>query len=273
MRQIDVISKAAEQGFEVIEFSTIDIPEGKTLATFAEELRRESERCGIPIANYTVGGDFLGGSEGNLTAEIERVKKEVDIAEILGAPGMRHDATVGYPPSHRGPRSFESALPRLVEGYRLVTEYAAPKGIRTMVENHGRFCQDSERVEKLICQVNHSNFGALLDLGNFACVDEPSPTAVGRMLPYVIHAHAKDFHIRDGSLPAPGEGWIMSRGGHHLRGAIIGQGNIPLLPCLSLLKKANYNGVLSIEFEGMEDVLAGIRIGRENLLRLLSLAS
>jgi hypothetical protein len=41
-----------------------------------------------------------------------------------------------------------------------------------MVENHGFFCQDSERVEKLITQVGKENFGALVDIGNFLCVDE-----------------------------------------------------------------------------------------------------
>ena len=43
-----------------------------------------------------------------------------------------------------------------------------------------------------------------------------------------------------------------------------------MLQCLRILKKANYNGVLSIEFEGMEDVLTGIRISHDNLRRLVA---
>lgn len=272
LKQIDVIAKAKEQGFEVIEFSTIAVPEGKTLLDFAGELRKEADRCALPIANYTIGADFLGGSKGDLKAEIERVKREVDVAEILGVPGMRHDGSGGWPEGHQGAKSFEAALPRLAEGCRSVTEYAASKKIKTMVENHGRFCQDSERVEKLICAVAHPNFGLLLDLGNFACVDEPSPLAVGRLLPYIFHSHAKDFHIRSGMLPVPGEGFIYTRGGNYLKGTIIGHGDIPLLQCLRLLKGAKYNGVLSIEFEGMEDVLNATRIGRDNLKRLIELA-
>ena len=38
-----------------------------------------------------------------------------------------------------------------------MTEYAAAKGIKTMVENHGFFCQDSDRVEKLVTAVAHPN--------------------------------------------------------------------------------------------------------------------
>ena len=64
---------------------------------FAAELRAEAERVGIDIVNYTISADFLKGSQGNLQAEIERVKGEVDVAAILGVPGMRHDATFGWP--------------------------------------------------------------------------------------------------------------------------------------------------------------------------------
>jgi sugar phosphate isomerase/epimerase len=270
LRQIEVIAKAKETGFDVIEFSTIAVPAGKTLPGFAKELRVEAERVGIPIVNYTIGADFLSGSGGDLPAEIERVKREVDVAQILGVPGMRHDATGGFPSGHVGPKDFAAALPRLVEGCRAVTEYAAAKGIKTMVENHGFFCQDSERVERLVNAVAHPNFGVLIDMGNFACADEDSGAAVGRLVRYAFHAHAKDFHLRSGALFPPGEGWFVSRSGNFLRGAIIGHGDIPVGQCIRILKKTGYDGVLSIEFEGMEDVLAGIRIGHDNLRRIVA---
>lgn len=272
MKQIDVIGAAKEAGFDVIEFSTIQVPEGQTLPTYAQALREEARRVDIPIANYTIGADFLNGSAGDLAAEIARVKKEVDIAEILGAPGMRHDATGGYVAGHVGAKGFDDALPRLAEGCRAVTEYAATKGVRTMVENHGYFCQDSIRVEKLMNAVGHANFGALIDMGNFYCADEDAGEAVGRLARYAFHAHAKDFHIKSGSSFHPGEGWFISRGGNFLRGAIIGHGDVPLLQALRALKRTGYDGVLSIEFEGMEDVLNSLRIGLVNLRRLVATA-
>ncbi len=272
MKQIEVIAKAKEMGFDVIEFSTIAVPEGVALPAYAEKLRKEADMVGIPIVNYTIGADFISGSGGDIKAEVERVKREVDVAEILGAPGMRHDATGGYPAGHVGPKSFDAALPRLAEGCRAVTEYAAAKGIKTMVENHGYFCQDSDRVEKLVCATNHPNFGVLADMGNFICADDNPGIAIGRLLRYIFHAHAKDFHLKPGTVPFPGEGWAVSRGGNFWRGAIIGHGDVPLIQCIRLLKRANYEGVLSIEFEGMEDVLTGIRIGHENLRRLVAMA-
>ncbi|MEM7133959.1 MAG: sugar phosphate isomerase/epimerase family protein [Chloroflexota bacterium] len=271
MEQKEVIAKAKEIGFDVIEFSVIILPEGKTLPEYAHELREEADRVGMDIVNYTIGADFLRGSNGDLQAEIERVKGEVDIAEILGVPGMRHDASAGWPAEHVGPKSFDAALPQLSEGCRAVTEYAASKGIRTMVENHGHFCQESLRVEKLVTAVDHPNFGVLLDMGNFLCADDEPATAVSRLMPYAFHCHAKDFHVKPGTDVDPGQGWFHSRAGNHLRGAIIGHGNVPVLQCLQTMKRADYDGVLSIEYEGIEDVIMGIQIGHDNLRRMVEM--
>ena len=269
MRQDEVPEKAHAMGFDVLEFSTIKVPDGQSLPTFAQVLRDECARVGIPIANYTIGADFLQGSGGDLDAEIERVKGEVDVAAILGVPGMRHDATRGFPADASGARGFADAIPRLAKGCRAITEYAADKGIRTMVENHGFFCQDSERVESLVNAVDHANFGVLIDMGNFLCADESPVTAVGRLMPYAFHVHAKDCHIKSGNEPAPGEGWMQTRAGNYIRGAVIGHGNVPITQCLRIMKKAGYDGVLSIEFEGIEETINGIRIGLDNLRRLV----
>ena len=247
------------------------MPEGKTLPDFAAALREEAARVGIEIANYTIGADFLKGSGGDLQAEIARVKGEVDVAQILGSPGIRHDASSGWPADHGGPKSFEAALPRLAQGCRAVTEYAADKGIKTMVENHGRFCQDSVRVEQLVTAVNHPNFGVLIDMGNFLCADDDPATAVGRLMPYAFHCHAKDFHVKPGSDVFPGKGWFESRAGNYLRGAIIGHGNVQVLQCLRIMHREGFQGVLSIEFEGIEDVLMAIQAGHDNLRRLVGM--
>ena len=271
IKQLDVIAKAKEMGFDVIEFSTFILPEGETPLTFAPKVKEECERVRIEIANYTISGDLLNGSDGNLDDEVERLKGEVRVAQILGSPGMRHDAAWGFPETYRGVRSFDAVLPRLAKGCRAVTEYAADLGIKTMVENHGFFAQDSDRVEKLVTAVDHPNFGILADMGNFLCVDEAPEKALGRVMPYAFHVHAKDFHVKSGNGPDPGTGWFATRGGNYLRGAIIGHGDVPIVQCLKIMKGKGYDGVLSIEFEGIEEPLKGIAIGLENLRKYVDL--
>ncbi|CAN5452530.1 sugar phosphate isomerase/epimerase [soil metagenome] len=267
--QLEVIAKSKEMGFDAIEFAALEIPAGETPLSFAPALRAECDRVQLPAINYAVAADFLTGSHGDWKAEVERLKDEVRTAEILGTPVFRHDASTGFPRGHQGPRGFDDALPLLIKGCRAVTEFAADLGIRTTVENHGYFCQDSERLEKLVNGVNHPNFGVLADMGNFLCADEDPGQALGRLMPSAFHCHAKDFHIKSGAGPSPGGGWFNSRGGNWLRGAIIGHGDVPIAQCLRVMRQAGYDGPLSIEFEGLEDPLVGIALGLENLRRLV----
>jgi len=268
--QLELISLAKKMGFDAIEFTELCPPEGTDVIDYAKQLREEAEKLSMPIANYTIGADFLNAED--LDAEIERLYTRVDTAYALGVKGMRHDATGGYKGPEKTYKTFDDALPILAKGCRAVTEYAASKGIATMVENHGFFCQDSTRVEKLVHAVGHENFGLLVDIGNFLCADDPSVTAVSRVANFARHVHIKDFHIKSGNEPDPGKGWFQTRGGNYLRGAIVGHGNVPVMQCLNILKRSGYDGFVSIEFEGIESNLEALEIGLENLKRYIEMA-
>ncbi len=262
------IDKAKEFGCEGCDFVEVgNIGSHEEYIAYASDIGAYCREVGIEPVCFCVGSDFLNR---DTDEEIARVKKLVDVAAAYGCPLMRHDATPGYPNSIKTGRSFDAVLPVLARAYREVTEYAETKGVKTCIENHGFFAQDPERVEKLINAVNHPNFGALVDIGNFACSDADHNYAVGLMAPYAFHAHAKDFHKISGSLDNPGEGYFMSRGGNYLRGSIIGHGNVPVRQCIKTLQRAGYDGYLMIEFEGMEDPLTGIRIGCANLKRFIN---
>ncbi len=258
--EIELIALAKEMGFDGIEFAEIHTPEGKDKLAYAAELKAEAERVGIEIACYCIGADFLKNKN-----QVEDLKKEIDVAAALGVKIMRHDATSGFADGERGSKGFDQALPVLADGCRAVTEYAQTKGVRTMVENHGFFCQDSERVEKLVNAVAHENFGALVDIGNFLCADEDPAVAVGRMAPYAFHVHAKDFHVKNGNGVVPPDGFFRSRGGNALRGAIIGHGDVPVLQCLRILDAHGYDEYITVEFEGMEDAKKGVACGLRTL--------
>ena len=258
---IELPAKAAEMGFEGVEI--VATPE--EMLDQAKALRKAADEAGVAVSSACVGADFLNTE---VAAQVAQLRKAVDACAILGAPVLRHDATRGFSPEHPGPRRVAATLPRLAEGYRAVTEYAAGLGVHTSVENHGYFCQDSDRVEALINAVGHPNFGALIDMGNFLCVDEDPAIAVSRLAGLAVHAHAKDFLVKKGGRQ-PGTGWFPTRGGNWLRGTIIGHGQVPIQQCLYALKRAGYDGWLSLEFEGVEDCLLGIQDGRQNLETML----
>ena len=268
MDLFQVMDKTKELGFDAIEFVEFTAPEGKTIPEFAAELRAYVEKIGLAISSYTIGANFLTE---DVAAEIARLKGEVDIAAILGVPVMRHDVFYKYPDSYKGVRTFDAVLPIIAPAIREVSEYAATKGIVTMSENHGFIAQDADRLLKLFTAVNCPNYRFLCDIGNFICADEDCAVSVGKLKDLIAHVHVKDFFIRSGMEPDPGKGWFQARAGNYVRGTVFGQGNIPTLQCLRIIKKSGYDGYISLEFEGMEEPLQSIEISFDNLKRYLAM--
>lgn len=265
MTQLQMIGKAKELGFDAIEFHLIR-PEGNlSEKEYASLLGEECEKQGIAVANLTLDADLLTGSGNSTEREVERLMKQVDLAETVGAKSIRHDATRGFPAERKTGNSFEDALPILADACRTITGYAAEKGIRTMVENHGYFCQHSARVEKLVKAVDHKNFGWLVDMGNFLCADEDPLSAVKRGAKYAFYVHAKDFIVKDRAEADPGRGFFPSAEKYYLRGTIAGQGSVPVFECMKILRDAKYSGYIGLEFEGVEPCLYAIETGLENL--------
>lgn len=265
---LGIIDHAKATGFDGIEFV-----EGawQNDMDLVKRLRARCEEAGITPVAYLTGADFLNWGSDNGKEEVARLKGLVDMAAELGVSMMRHDVTGGIRSRKYG-IGYDDVLPILAERIREVTEYAAEKGIRTMTENHGFFSQDANRVEKLINAVGHPNFGALIDMGNFLCADENPNISVGIMAPYAFHVHAKDFFVKSGLEPNPGDGWFRSRGGNYLRGAIIGHGDARVAQSIGVIARSGYDGYMTIEFEGMEDNLRGIELGYKNLKRFIEMA-
>ncbi len=275
---LGVLDKIKEFGAEAVDFTpfrenypTSDAPftpeKGDESFRLAEQLKVRMQELGLECGCYCVTTNMIAN---DIEAEIKKACAHIDLANALGSKIVRIDISYGFPASKRLQRDYDSLIKLAVENIRRVADYAQGLGIMLCTENHGRFSQDADRVEKLVNAVNHPNFMVLVDIGNFMCVDGDPGKSVGLLAQYAVHAHAKDFYFRSGALEAPGEGWSLTRGGNYIRGAIIGQGDVPVKSCLKLLKNAGYDGILAIEFEGNEDALFGVRVGIDNLKRFLS---
>lgn len=265
MTQKDCVKEAKELGFDAVEFIDINGATYEEQVENAAEIRSIADSLGIKINAYTIGANLYNGDCEKDKAEVERLKKQLDIAKILGADVLRHDVCYTLSQTGNG-RSFDLMLPTIAENARKITEYAQTLGIVTCSENHGFIAQDSDRVERLFNAVAHENFRLLVDIGNFLCVDENPITAVSRVAPYAVHAHAKDFYKTD--FPTPRTG-IATRGGSYIGGAVIGEGIVPVKRCLQILKNAGYDGYVSLEYESDEDCISGITRGLNNLRNII----
>lgn len=254
---LQMISLAKEIGFEGIEFTDLVPEEGYTEAEYAIALKNEAEKVGIEIISHTVGANLLAD---DIDKEIDRLKGKIDIASLLGAPLLRHDAYFSFPANKPENADFDYYLPQVAEAFRKVTEYAETKGIKTCTENHGFICQDASRVEKIINTVNHKNFGWLVDIGNFMCTDGDCYESVKIAAKYAFHVHAKDFYVLDEP-----DNSFKTKGGKNLQGSALGKGVVPVKKCIDELKTQGYNGFITIEFEGTQECLEALKDGLEFL--------
>ena len=270
MELLDIPKRARELGFDALEICANEALENEG-EEYAIKLRRACDESSVKVSTMVFGCDLLSGSKAsgnNPNKEVERVKRLVDLAVILGAPIIRHDVFF----SLGNYSSFDTALAEVAPRVREISLYAKERGIRTTVENHGFICQDPDRMEKLFLAVNCDNFGLLTDMGNFLCADCDPALSVSRVAKYTSYVHAKDFYFKSGSsVDTPGRGYFSTRGGNYLKGAPIGHGCVPVTQCLKILKAHGYDGFVTLEYEGAEDCIRGIEIGKENLERYISL--
>ncbi|MEB8339549.1 sugar phosphate isomerase/epimerase family protein [Streptomyces endophyticus] len=219
---------------------------------------KHAEEVGVPIVNYLVSGDLREG-EGK---EVDRLRRQLDVAQRFGAGIFRHDVAP-WAWRERDPGEFESTFQKVVEGCRAVADHAAELGMVSTIENHGFFMNGSDRLARLVHAVDRPNFRVTLDLGNGLCVGEvPGKTAAG-LIDVAASIGVKDFHIRRSA----GEGWLKTLAGDYLLGTVSGHGDVDL-PGLLALVATKPDVPVSLEFEGMEAPLPAIEQSLANILRL-----
>lgn len=226
----------------------------------------KAAEVGIEISNYAIGAKFIDLDEAGYNAEIDRVKKQVDIANRLGVKRMRHDVA-SRPIPETGAARFEADFDVIVKACAEIADYAGQYGIVTSIENHGFHVQATERVHRIIEAVNRPNFRHTIDIGNFLCADENPVAAVKKSMPYASMVHFKDFYVRP-SYRNPGDGWFRSTSGSYLRGAVVGQGDIDMYEVVRIVKASGYDGYVSIEFEGKEECKWGTKAALDNAVRI-----
>ena len=155
MSVLEVMRFAKEKGAEHIElvpfgFTLHDDKTGEFNEPLIAEIRRTSEEIGLPLSNYAVLGDLLKEDKDARQAEVERLKRHIDVAAKLGLKTMRHDvSSFRRPLESNTPIAFEREFPIAVETCQQLADYAAQYGITTLVENHGFFINGSDRVIRL----------------------------------------------------------------------------------------------------------------------------
>ena len=147
------------------------------------------------------------------------------VAADIGAPLLRV-----YGGRFAG-QSLQDAEARAADTLRQLAPQAARVGVRLGLETHDAFAS-AETTARVLAWVNHPSVGAIWDWLNCWLMGE-APQVGERLMPWLFHVHMKDGHpTADGWTPMP-----------------LGTGGAPVADFLASLRKLDYRGWISVEWE------------------------
>lgn len=277
--------------------------DGKPDLEFAKKVRDHAEKIGLPLSAFSLNAHVVTNrdaskeeKEEHFKTEVARIESVMEIAHAMGIKKMRHDMCSGQQPDGiNTPEQFEEDFPVMVKGIQECADYAKNLGMSTTLENHGLYVNGADRVIRLLMAAGRDNVGLTVDVGNFLCVDEDPVVNVSKAIKYADMIHLKDFYIRSNERMLPQDGMYVTFPKDYnkagvkkverptdwkdrmpsfgyvgtaarnkiLRGAIVGQGDMDLWKIISIIKNSGYTKEISLEFEGMEDCVAGTYYGLE----------
>jgi len=132
-----------------------------TSDTYLQELLKITKDNGVSNVLIMVDGmGQLGDMDTATRAKaVENHHRWIDAAHFLGCHSIRVNA---------GGRGTQEEVAAAVAGsLSQLCEYAAPKKINVIVENHGGFSSNAKWLTGVMRQVNMKNCGTLPDFGNF----------------------------------------------------------------------------------------------------------
>ena len=197
-------------------------------------IKRQCLDLGLPIGYLGVAGGFAGDDDFQ-KAKIEEAKSAVDMALVLGAPLIRVFGWQTLETEGRDP--LFAALARCL---REVCDYGAERGIVVALQNHDNrnLAATGPDVLRIIREVDHTNLSFIMDTGQW----RGSPGASGDVDPEV---DIYDYMAQT----LPHAGYVRCKiyqiaGG---REEVLDYQRIA-----RLLRNVQYNGCISIVYEGRE---------------------
>ncbi len=191
------------------------------------QLEKGLRAAGTPLICFTADNDFIPPKAAMLPEQVRYVKAVIGASRYLECGMVRLWLT------QRLWQRAEVPQPTL-DAFREVVETAARANVRLALENRSGQLEELEAIVSIIEQIRSYHLGACLSFGRLP----PHAWRVGlmRLLPYTIHVHATSR-----AFDADGN-----------------ETTIPYAAGIAALNKINYQGFISIEYEGEGDPLEGI---------------
>lgn len=218
----DFVDYCADHGCAGAELTSYYFPNGFG-DDYLLQLKRHAFLRGIAISGSAVGNNFALPKGPPRDENIALVKKWVDHCAVLGAPHIRVFA---------GPtqdKDISAAKKLCIEALEECGEYAGGKGIFLGLENHGGIVAEPADMLEILRAVKSPWVGVNLDTGNFHTDDPYADLA--KCAPYAVNVQFKAEIMRRGQKKETAD----------------------LARVVKILRDANYQGYVALEYEAAED--------------------
>jgi len=239
-----VIDEAAKLGVEGIDILHRQMEsEDKN---YINKLKRHAFVNGIAFTCLSIHQNFVSPDKEVLRKEIEHTIKCIELAADMGIPCLRLNSgrwgTIKSFDELMKNRGIEPILPGYTEddGFKWCIDSiqqclpAAEKyGVLLALENHWGLCSTPEGQLRIKKAIDSPWLGILMDTGNFL---ENPYSKLEMIAPYTSFVQAKTYY-------GGGEWYTL---------------DLDYKRIISILQKVNYQGYISLEYEGKEDAATAV---------------
>ncbi len=220
---------------------------------YLEGLRDQIHGRGLQVSQIIGAPDLTNPDTEARQQELETTYRNIDAAHILGATCVR--ITAGQ--EHED-LSHAEGVNLAVDGIRQAVEYAEDRGVYVAYENHYKdyfwsrpdFSQRTSVYLQILEGLRHTGVRVNFDCSNQVVAGEDPVELLRYVCDLVVHVHCSD-RVEPNQYPH----------------AVTGEGVVDFPTIFSLLRETNYDGWLSVEYNGTEG-LDGLRRAIANVRRL-----
>ena len=240
----EVIDHAANLGAEGVD--VLHVQMDNESPEYIRSLRDRAQDKNIELICLSIHQDFVDPDKEKRNKNIDHTKKCIDIAHDLGISYIRLNSgrwnTIDSFDDLMANKGVEPILPGFTEndGFQWCIDsineclpHAEQAGVVLALENHWGLTRTPEGLLRIVNSIDSPWLGVLMDTGNFL---ENPYDKLEEIAPQTVFVQAKTYY-------GGGEWYTL---------------DLDYPRIAEILKKVNYKGYISLEFEGKEDATTGV---------------
>jgi sugar phosphate isomerase/epimerase len=208
-------------------------------ATYLDQIKKACADAGVKITGLICEGNMATLDDEAWKKQIATNEQKMRAAAYLGAPIVRLNL------GGLGDEAKDDTIgaERVIAAFKKLLPLAKELNVKMTIENHGGVSKKADTILKIIKSTDPEWVGACLDFGNWPA--EIRYSECEKLAPYAYHVHAKTHTFND-------QGEDADKDYKRL---------------LQMLKDAGYKYAVSIEYEGPEDQIEGVKKTRDLILK------